>query len=84
MGFSVHSSGDPQSDETFAYVRLENDQVMVHCVIAECGNGQRLGVAKVAAELLHVPLERVTVVAADNGVTTAALGLEGSSGTTTA
>ena len=84
VGFSVHSSGDPQSDETFAYVRLENDQVMVHCVIAECGNGQRLGVAKVAAEVLNVPLERVTVVAADNGVNPADFGLAGSRGTITA
>lgn len=52
VGFSIHSGGDPQSDETFAYVRLENDQVMVHCVVSQFGNGQRLALAKTAAEIL--------------------------------
>lgn len=84
VGFSLHSSGDPQSDETFAYVRLENDQVMVHCVTPECGNGQRLAVVKVAAEVLNVPLERVTLVACNNGVNPADFGLAGSRGTITA
>lgn len=84
VGFSLHSSGDPQSDETFAYVRLENDQVTVHCVIAECGNGERLAIAKVAAEVLNVPMENVTVVQADNGTNPADFGLAGSRGTITA
>ena len=83
VGFSLHSSGDPQSDETFAYVRLENDQVTVHCVISECGNGERLAIAKVAAEVLNVPMEAVTVVQADNGTNPADFGLAGSRGTIT-
>lgn len=83
VGFSLHSSGDPQSDETFAYVRIENDQVMVHCVTPECGNGQRLGVVKVAAEILNVPMERVTLVPCNNGNNPADFGLAGSRGTIT-
>lgn len=56
-------------------VRLENDQVTVHCVISECGNGERLAIAKVAAEVLNVPMEAVTVVQADNGTNPADFGL---------
>ena len=84
VGFSIHSSGDPQSDETFAYVRLENDQVIVHCVVSEFGNGQRLALAKTAAEILNIPVENVTVAPADNGITPADFGAAGSRETITA
>ncbi len=84
VGFSLHSSGDPQSDETFAYVRIENDQVMVHCAVSEFGNGQRLAIAKTAAEILNIPLENVTVVQSDNNVSPADFGAAGSRETITA
>lgn len=84
VGFSVHSSGDPQSDETFAYVRIECDQVIVQCAISEFGNGQRLALAKTAAEILDVPLECVTVAASDNSVCPADCGAAGSRETITA
>ena len=78
VGFSLHSSGDPQSDETFAYVRLENDQVMVHCAVSQFGNGQRLALAKIAAEILNVPLENVTINSSDTRTDPADFGAAGS------
>lgn len=84
VGFSIHSSGDPQSDETIAYVRIECNQVFVHACVAECGNGQRLSVVKTAAEILNVPLEAVTFVQSETNVNPADFGLAGSRGTITA
>ncbi len=84
VGFSLHSSGDPQSDETFAYVRLENDQVMVHCAVSQFGNGQRLALAKTAAEILNVPMENVTVNDTDTRTDPADFGAAGSRETITA
>ena len=84
VGFSLHSSGDPQSDETFAYVRLENDQVMVHCAVSQFGNGQRLALAKIAAEILNVPLENVTINSTDTRTDPADFGAAGSRETITA
>ena len=84
VGFSLHSSGDPQSDETFAYVRLENDQVMVHCAVSQFGNGQRLALAKIAAEILNVPLENVTINSSDTRTDPADFGAAGSRETITA
>lgn len=84
VGFSLHSSGDPQSDETFAYVRLENDQVMVHCAVSQFGNGQRLALAKIAAEILNVPLDNVTINSSDTRTDPADFGAAGSRETITA
>lgn len=84
VGFSLHSSGDPQSDETLAYVRIESDQVMIHCAETEYGNGQRLAIVKTAAEILNVPLENVTLVDSDNSVNPADFGAAGSRETITA
>jgi len=83
VGFSIHSSGDPQSDECFAYVRLENNQVTVHCVTPESGMGQRLAVAKTVAEILNVDMSVVTLIQSDTGNNPADFGLAGSRGTIT-
>lgn len=83
VGFSLHSSGDPASDETFAYVRLENDQVTIHSVVPEEGNGQRTALVKTAAEILNVPIENVQLVRADNSTNPTDFGLAGSRATIT-
>ena len=83
VGFSLHSSGDPASDETFAYVRIENDQVTVHTAVPEEGNGQKSSIAKVVAEILNVPMEVVTLTASDNHNAPQDFGLAGSRGTIT-
>lgn len=83
VGVSAHSSGDPSCDETFAYVRLENDEVIVHCPTAESGMGQRLAAAKTAAEILNVPMERVSLTPSNNMMNPADFGLAGSRGTVT-
>lgn len=83
VGFSVHSSGDPSCDETFAYVRLENDEVIVHCPTSESGMGQRLAAAKTAAEILNVPMERVSLTESNNINNPGDFGLAGSRGTIT-
>ncbi|MEG0157052.1 MAG: molybdopterin cofactor-binding domain-containing protein, partial [Anaerovoracaceae bacterium] len=83
VGFGVHSSGDPSCDETFAYVRLENDEVIVHCPTSESGMGQRLAAAKTVAEILNVPMEKVTLTPSNNINNPADFGLAGSRGTIT-
>ncbi|NMA00762.1 MAG: xanthine dehydrogenase family protein molybdopterin-binding subunit [Clostridiaceae bacterium] len=83
VGFGVHCSGDPSCDETFAYVRLENDEVIVHCPTSESGMGQRLAAAKTVAEILNVPMERVSLTPSNNINNPADFGLAGSRGTIT-
>jgi CO/xanthine dehydrogenase Mo-binding subunit len=83
VGFSNHSSGDPSCDETFAYVRLENDQVVVHVSTSDSGMGQRLAAAKTVAEIMNVPMEKVTLTPANNISNPGDFGLAGSRGTIT-
>ncbi|MGI6021364.1 MAG: xanthine dehydrogenase family protein molybdopterin-binding subunit [Lachnospiraceae bacterium] len=83
LGFSVHSSGDPQSDECCAYVRIDNDQISVHVATPESGMGQRLACAKTAAEILNVEMDKVTVIPNTTGVNPQDFGLAGSRGTIT-
>ena len=64
--------------------RLENDQVMVHCAVSQFGNGQRLALAKIAAEILNVPLENVTINSSDTRTDPADFGAAGSRETITA
>lgn len=83
VGFSVHSSGDPQSDDTFAYVRIEHNQVIVHSIAPESGMGQRLAVAKTVAEIMNISLDSVSVLQSDTKNNPADFGLTGSRGTIT-
>ena len=83
VGFSLHSSGDPASDETFAYVRIENDAVTVHTAVPEEGNGQKSSIAKVVAEVLNVPMDVITLTQSDNENAPQDFGLAGSRGTIT-
>lgn len=83
VGFSVHASGDPQSDECSCYVRLENDQIIVHSPTPESGMGQRLAVAKTVAETFDVDMNVVSMTKFESLMNPVDFGLTGSRGTIT-
>jgi CO/xanthine dehydrogenase Mo-binding subunit len=82
VGVGVHGNADVGEDESEAYVRLNPDAtVTIHVSISESGMGQRSSLCKMTAEVLQIPLERISVTPADTLVNPFDFGLVGSRGT---
>ena len=85
VGVSVHGNADVGEDNSEAYVRLEpmGYAIMSMC-IAEFGQGQRNNTAKMVAEVLNIPFDRVKITPSDTLLNPNEFGLVGSRGTLTA
>lgn len=82
VGCGVHGNADVGEDRSEGYVRLlPNGRVILQTCVAESGGGQRSSVRKMVAEVLNVPLDRVTVTAPDTLINPFEHGLAGSRGT---
>lgn len=82
VGVGVHGNADAGEDESEAYVRLSGDgRVVVHCCLAEAGMGERSSICKMAAEVLNVPLEWVSITDPDTMINPFNFDLVGSRGT---
>jgi len=82
VGVGVHSNADVGEDSSEATVKLTADgRAIVYCCVSEAGLGQRSSLCKMAAEVLDLPLERVTLSPPDTHLNPFELGLVGSRGT---
>ncbi len=82
VGLGVHGNADVGEDESEAYVRLNPDATAtIHVCVSECGSGQRSSLCKMAAEVLQLPLDRVSMTPPDSLINPFDFGLVGSRGT---
>jgi CO/xanthine dehydrogenase Mo-binding subunit len=82
VGVGVHGNADIGEDASEAYVRLHPDgTAVIFCCITEHGTGQKSNLAKMAAEVLQIPLENVSIGPADSFITPYEFGPAGSRGT---
>jgi xanthine dehydrogenase molybdenum-binding subunit len=82
VGVWVHGNADIGEDESEAYVRLNPDgSAVVHVLVSEFGTGTRSSLAKMAAEVLDLPLDKVRLTPPDTLVNPFEFGLVGSRGT---
>ncbi len=82
VGCGVHGNADVGEDRSEGYVRLlPNGRAVLQTCVAESGGGQRSSVRKMVAEVLNLPLNRVTVTAPDTFINPFEHGLAGSRGT---
>jgi xanthine dehydrogenase molybdenum-binding subunit len=66
VGAGVHGNADAGEDFAEALVRLNGDgSAVLHCSVTECGMGQRSSLCKMVAEVLKIPLERVSITDPD-------------------
>ena len=82
VGVGVHGNADIGEDASEAYVRLHPDgTAMLFSCVTEHGTGQRSNLVKMVAEVLQVPLERVSVTPPDSLINPYEFGPAGSRGT---
>ena len=82
VGIGVHGNADIGEDTSEAYVRLHSDgSAILFSCITEHGTGQRSNCVKMVAEVLQLPLERISVTAPDTFVNPFEFGPVGSRGT---
>ncbi len=82
IGVGVHGNADVGEDASEAYVQLGyNGTATIFLCAAEHGTGQKSNYAKMAAEVLQIPLERISMTPADSLVTPFEFGPVGSRGT---
>ena len=82
VGVGVHGNADQGEDSSEAYVRLNPDgTAVVVCCVSEPGTGTRSSLSTMAAEVLKLPLDRVSMSPADTLVNPFDFGLAGSRGT---
>ncbi len=82
VGVGVHGNADIGEDSSEAYVRLNPDgTALIFSCVPEHGTGQRSNYAKMAAEVLGLPLEQVSVTPADSMINPYDWGPAGSRGT---
>ena len=82
VGVGIHGNADVGEDVSETHVRLDNDgRVVILAGLAEHGTGQRSNVVKVVAEVLQLPLERISISPGDSMVTPFEWGPAGSRGT---
>jgi xanthine dehydrogenase molybdenum-binding subunit len=82
IGVGVHGNADVGEDAAEAYVQLGyNGTATIFLCVAEHGTGQKSNYAKMAAEVLQIPLERISMTPADSLVTPFEFGPVGSRGT---
>lgn len=69
VGVGVHGNADVGEDTAEAYVRLEpNGSATLYSAIQEHGTGQRSNLCKMVAEVLQLPLDRISVTPSDSSV----------------
>ncbi len=82
VGVGIHGNADAGEDVSEAFVRLEtNGTAIIYCGLPEHGTGQRTNICKMVAEILQIPLDRVSVTPADSLVNPVEIGPVGSRGT---
>ncbi|MDD5204859.1 MAG: xanthine dehydrogenase family protein molybdopterin-binding subunit [Desulfobacterales bacterium] len=82
IGVGVHGNADIGEDSSEAYVRLHPDgTAMVFSCVTEHGTGQRTNFLKMVAEVLQLPVERVSITPSDSLVNPYEFGPAGSRGT---
>lgn len=82
VGVGVHGNVDVGEDVSEADVRLNPDaSAVIHSCVSEHGTGQRSNLCRMVAEVLQLPLDRVSMTPADSSVTPYDFGPVGSRGT---
>jgi xanthine dehydrogenase molybdenum-binding subunit len=82
VGVGVHGNADIGEDASEAYVRLHPDgTAMLFSCVTEHGTGQRSNFMKMVAEVLQIPLERVSITPSDSLINPYEFGPAGSRGT---
>ncbi len=82
IGVGVHGNADVGEDAAEAYVKLDNNgTATIFLCAAEHGTGQTSNYARMAAEVLQIPRDRVFMTPADSLLTPFEFGPVGSRGT---
>ncbi|GAB6152733.1 xanthine dehydrogenase family protein molybdopterin-binding subunit [Desulfosporosinus burensis] len=82
VGVGVHGNADVGEDVSEAFVRLDPDgKATIYSGLAEHGTGQRSNICKYVAEILQLPLDRISVTASDSSINPFEFGPVGSRGT---
>ncbi len=82
IGVGVHGNADVGEDVAEAYVQLDyNGTATIFVCAAEHGTGQKSNYARMAAEVLQIPPDRIAMSPADSLVTPFEFGPVGSRGT---
>jgi CO/xanthine dehydrogenase Mo-binding subunit len=82
IGVAVHGNADVGEDTAEAYVQLGyNGTATIFLCVVEHGTGQKSNYARMAAEVLQIPPERVAMSPADTLITPFEFGPVGSRGT---
>ncbi len=82
IGVGVHGNADIGEDAAEAYVQLGyNGTATIFLCVTEHGTGQKSNYAKMAAEVLQIPPDRISMTPADSLVTPFEFGPVGSRGT---
>jgi len=82
VGIGVHGNADIGEDSSEAHVRLNPDgTALLFSCITEHGTGQRSNYVKMVAEVLNLPLDRVSISPADSLINPFEFGPVGSRGT---
>jgi xanthine dehydrogenase molybdenum-binding subunit len=82
IGVGVHGNADVGEDVSEAYVRLDPDgTAVVFSCVSETGTGLRSNLCKMAAEVLKLPMEKVSLSPPDTLINPYEFGPVGSRGT---
>ena len=82
VGVGVHGNADIGEDDSEAWVRIDPDgKVIIHCILAEHGTGQRTSCVKAVAEILQIPMENISFTEPDTLINPFEFGPFGSRGT---
>ncbi|RJR39568.1 MAG: xanthine dehydrogenase family protein molybdopterin-binding subunit [Desulfobacteraceae bacterium] len=82
IGVGVHGDADIGEDSSEAYVRLHPDgSALLFSCVTEHGTGNRTNFLKMVAEVLQIPLDRVSITPADSLINPYEFGTAGSRGT---
>ena len=82
IGVGIHGNADIGEDSSEAYVRLHPDgTAMLFSCVTEHGTGQRSNLVKMVAEVLQLPLDRISVSPSDSLINPYEAGPVGSRGT---
>lgn len=82
VGVCVHGNADIGEDPSEAYVRLDPDgTATIHSALVEHGTGQKSNIVKMVAEVLQLPLDRVSQLPTDSSNSPFERGPGGSRGT---
>lgn len=84
IGVSIHGNGDVGEDNSEALVQLrQKGNAIIMCDCTEFGNGQRMAIVKMVAEVLNISCDKVHVTPSNSWDNPEDFGLCGSRGTLT-